>query len=92
MRAVLENNLVEAFGRADETNAARMRDWATWLFNEAPSTCWGSPEKVQAWLAEGFDAPVGAGEEACRLCGAEPSDPHNGEIHAAEAVAPVYHP
>lgn len=51
LRAVLENDLVEAFGRADEINAAAMRDWAAWLFNEAPANCWGSPDKVRAWLA-----------------------------------------
>lgn len=47
---VLCNNLVNAFGRADETNFDRMHVWARWLFNEAPASCWGSPEKVKAWL------------------------------------------
>ena len=51
LHAVLCNNLVEAYGRADTTNTECMHDWACWLFNEAPSACWGSPEKVKAWLA-----------------------------------------
>lgn len=50
LTAVLENNLVEAFARADEVNAERMRDYADFLWNEAPSPCWGSGEKVAKWL------------------------------------------
>jgi hypothetical protein len=55
LRAVLANDLVGAFGRADGPNAHCMGDWATWLFNEAPSACWGSSEKVTAWLARFVD-------------------------------------
>ena len=47
--AVFVNDLVEAFARADEINAAAMPAWAEWLYNEAPSACWGSVEKVRAW-------------------------------------------
>ena len=49
--AVLENNLVEAYGRADETNAACMKDWAGWLYNNAPRGCWGDPGTVQEWMS-----------------------------------------
>lgn len=52
LRAVLSNDLVEAFGYADATNYASMHLWARWLFNEAPADCWGSPAKVKAWLAK----------------------------------------
>ena len=51
--AVLCNNLVESFGRADEINQGRLFDIVSFLYNEAPSICWGSQEKVEAWLAEG---------------------------------------
>ena len=51
LRAVLENNLREAFGRADEYNSACMREIVAWLWNEAPADCWGSPEKVKNWIA-----------------------------------------
>jgi hypothetical protein len=51
--AVLCNELVEAFGRADQINIAAMFDWADWLFNEAPMGCWGSASKVEAWIAKG---------------------------------------
>ena len=50
MRAVLENRLVESFGRADTTNFRYMDEWARWLYNEAPSKCWGSPEAVEKWI------------------------------------------
>lgn len=52
LEAVLENNLVEAFGRADEVNRERMFDIVNFLYNEAPADCWGSPAKVEAWLAQ----------------------------------------
>jgi hypothetical protein len=49
LQAVLENNLREAFGRADLTNRAALFDIVSWLYNDAPADCWGSPEKVMAW-------------------------------------------
>lgn len=49
-RAVLENNLVEAFGRADHINQMSLQSIVSWVYNYAPSACWGSPEKVDAWL------------------------------------------
>ena len=48
LMAVLSNNLVEAFARADQTNAAEMDTWVCWLYTEAPRDCWGSPGKVAA--------------------------------------------
>lgn len=50
LRAVLENDLVNAFGRADPDNRAAMADWATWLWNDIPQACWGDAKKVDAWL------------------------------------------
>ncbi len=47
--AVMENNLREAFARADEHNAAAMRHIVAYLWNEVPDAAWGSPEKVRAW-------------------------------------------
>ena len=51
--ALVSNDLMGAFGRADEANIAAMRDWCGFLYNDAPSTCWGSPTKVDAWIAQG---------------------------------------
>lgn len=50
LRAVLENNLTEAIGRADDGNLQNIQAYAAWLHNEAPSDCWGSKEKVAKWL------------------------------------------
>lgn len=52
---VLENDLVGAMGRADNENMANLPAYANFLYNHAPDTCWGSPEKVKAWLEGGKD-------------------------------------
>jgi hypothetical protein len=49
LTAVLCNDLVNAFGYADRENLAAMHDWVLWVWNDIPSACWGSPEKVRAW-------------------------------------------
>lgn len=51
LRAVLENNLSEAFGRADEENRKCLFEIVSYVYNELPIPCWGSPEKVKAWLS-----------------------------------------
>lgn len=48
--AVLSNDLKEACGRADSFNRRILFEIVVWLYNNAPITCWGSPEKVDAWL------------------------------------------
>ena len=50
--AVLCNQLVEAFGKADQINRASMYMWAEWLYNEAPQNCWGTPEKIKGWIEQ----------------------------------------
>ena len=51
LTAVLENNLSGAVGRADEASWRGLGAVVSWLYNEPPSGCWGSPERVKAWLA-----------------------------------------
>lgn len=51
LRAVLENDLVEAAGRADDVNLHLIPQIVSYIYNELPSVCWGSPEKVSAWLS-----------------------------------------
>ncbi len=53
LEAVLSNNLREALGRADDENAAALRDIVAYIYNELPGACWGSPERVDAWLNRG---------------------------------------
>lgn len=50
LTAVLENDLMEAAGRADSVNLTALADYATYLYNYAPQSCHGSPEKVAAWV------------------------------------------
>ena len=53
LTAVLENDLAEAFGRADTENLKNMRAYVGYLYNEAPIDCWGSPAKVREWIEMG---------------------------------------
>lgn len=50
--AVLENNLKDAVGRADEDAYENLREIVKYLYNDVPMSCWGSPEKVKAWYAK----------------------------------------
>lgn len=50
LQAVLSNDLREAFGRADEWNTRNMHIIVRFCWNHIPSVCWGSTERVQAWL------------------------------------------
>jgi len=48
--AVICNDLFEAFARADATNLARMEDIILFFYNDAPSQCYGSRAKADAWI------------------------------------------
>ena len=51
LHAVLSNDLTEACARADMRNQARLPEIVTYIYNNLPMICWGSPEKVEKWLA-----------------------------------------
>lgn len=51
--AVICNKLVESYGKADNTNTLRMRDYADFLYNSAPPGSWGSEELMKAWHDRG---------------------------------------
>jgi hypothetical protein len=51
LTAVLENDLGKACGHADSENLQNLPAFVAYLYNEAPSGCHGSPEKVRAWLS-----------------------------------------
>ncbi len=57
LKAVLSNDLLGAMGRADVRNRERLYDIVGWVYNHAPSSCWGSPERVEKWIAERSMAP-----------------------------------
>jgi hypothetical protein len=48
--AVIQNDLREAVGAADDENIANLPAYVGYFYNEAPSICWGSREKMEAWL------------------------------------------
>jgi len=50
LMAVLENDLKEACLLADKNNRNLLWNYIDFLWNKAPSGCWGSKEKVQKWL------------------------------------------
>lgn len=52
LTAVLSNDLMEAFARADDENSAAMRQWAQFLYNYAPRGSYRSPENVRAWMSQ----------------------------------------
>lgn len=47
--AVLSNDLMGAFGKADPINMVNVQSIALWLYNTAPPRCFGSPENVAHW-------------------------------------------
>lgn len=49
LQAVVSNDLKEAVGRADEENMANLPAYVAYFYNEAPSQCWGSEEKMLRW-------------------------------------------
>ncbi len=53
LTSVLKNDLVGAVSRADHINMHRIPDYVRYLFNDAPSGCWGGPDKVRAWHEQG---------------------------------------
>lgn len=53
LTAVLENDLKEAVGLANAENIQNLPAYIGWLHNRAPMGCWGSKEKVAAWLDTG---------------------------------------
>ncbi len=57
LQAVLCNDLTMAVGRADSVNIHLIPEYVKYLYNEAPSACWGSPEKVRAWVTmKGYES------------------------------------
>lgn len=49
LTAVLSNNLMEAFARADLTSRAAMFNIVSFIYNECPAGAWGSKEHVLEW-------------------------------------------
>jgi len=50
LQAVLSNDLKGSFMLADDENRENLFDIVSYVYNELPFNCQGSPEKVKKWL------------------------------------------
>jgi len=55
LQAVICNDLKESVGRADDTNMRNLPAYVSYFYNEAPGNCWGSLERMEAWLKKGIE-------------------------------------
>lgn len=53
LTAVICNDLAGAIGRADEENIKNLPAYVSYFRWEAPGKCWGSKQKMEAWLKGG---------------------------------------
>jgi len=53
LTAVVENNLREALGRADDDNLRAIHDIVRVFYNYCPGNCWGSRENRKNWQMRG---------------------------------------
>ena len=53
LSAVLSNDLMGAFAHGDETSKAALDTIIKFMWNEAPSACWGSKTFMTGWSASG---------------------------------------
>jgi hypothetical protein len=86
LRAVLENDLFSAVEKADMRNTLILPQLITFVYRELPAACWGSPEKVTAWIQ--------AKQQKSRLTVHNPHDLSRGPATAARrgqtgAVQPI---
>lgn len=52
LEAVLTNDLFGAVGRADSENIRALKDIVMFVYNEVPSSAWGSKEQMQAYAKQ----------------------------------------
>lgn len=53
LHAALTNNFVAAVCLADADNLRDIKEIAQYIYNDMPSGCWRTPEKINAWQAAG---------------------------------------
>ena len=56
--AVLTNNLIAAVTHADSDNRRCLFEICRFVFNNLPSDCWGTADKVYEWVKPGIDARI----------------------------------
>lgn len=50
LQAVVQNDLMEACGRADDENLKNLPAYVAYFYNNAPAECWGSTDRMRAWV------------------------------------------
>jgi len=50
LTSLLNNDLKETFGRADDTNKYCIRNYLLWLYSHAPTKSWGHADAVDNWI------------------------------------------
>jgi len=53
MDAVIRNDLFKAVGKADDVNREYLHAYCNFFYNHAPSNCFGSKDKRDAWIKAG---------------------------------------
>lgn len=53
VHAVLTNNLINAMSHADDNNMTSLKKIVQYVYNQIPSSCWGSEEIVNSWIERG---------------------------------------
>ena len=53
LSAYLDGNLFDAITYADDTNKKLFHEYAMFLWNYAPASCYGDPKSVQRWAERG---------------------------------------
>jgi hypothetical protein len=64
LEAVLSNDLMNAFGRADEGNCRLMFEYAKYVYNKMPMGCHGSRKIYNSWCESGGLEGQEKGKEA----------------------------
>ena len=52
LSAVIENDLSNAVGRADDENIRNLPAYVAYFYNEAPGGCWGSKKNMKNWMSK----------------------------------------
>ena len=50
LSAVINNDLQESIGRADNTNIHCIKNYIMWFYNHAPNGTWGYQTAVEDWI------------------------------------------
>lgn len=50
LTAIIRNDLTEAVDQADDNNLSNIPAFVSYFYNETPSTCWGSFDKMNGWM------------------------------------------